>query len=1114
MAAAPPTSQVAATPLPREGMVATVRNRRGVITQVAPFPGKAQTLHLVTVDYADLELPTSESLLWEREAGATLSPPKALPDVESRPAMLPILFDAVVRAARWQALTPFVTPDGTATAPRLPVASPFHGAVQVEDYQLEPLLRALSMPRVSLLLADDVGLGKTIEAGLILSELLLRRRIRRVLILTPGSLRDQWQEEMRDKFALHFDVVDRDATWQLRKRIGLDANPWRSFPRIVASYHYLRQPDVLEQLLATCREHPDHARLPWDLLVVDEAHNLMPGPFGPDSDLVEMLRQISPFFEHKLFLTATPHNGHTESFTGLLELLDPVRFAKSDELGDGDKRRLEDVLVRRLKREISAHDEQSNRPPRFGKRHVSAVPVAFTTPEQALSKAFQAFKRALTAELAHRPKKGLMAGRFALNSLEKRLLSCPATFADSWHRLLEGLSDQTTQEASDHELDAANQSTIDDQADDAERASRDRTAARIIGAWLRPLAQGPFLAPAITAITRALDALRLGASDPTSMPLHDGRFDALRALVQRHLRDGNAWRTDERLILFTEYKTTLDYLVARLRRELASDATVIAELYGGMDKSQRLTVRQAFNDPQAPVRILVATDAASEGLNLQETARHLLHFDVPWNPSRLEQRNGRLDRHGQARDVTIFHFTSDDDDDLAFLGKVVAKVDRIREDLGAVGEVFDQAFQSRFDEGAAVADVQAALDLDIDERQARAALPTTTIASADQAELDALHGELDLSPETLVETLETALRREQGALAGPDSDRLYRLDTVPSRWTSVVDDHVRLPSTMRGITLGTMPRLAFDPAVFIEVRDGRPVFRPKKNTRLMHLAHPLYRQTLTALSRLRFDASQGTDDSLSRWTVRQADLPADCDALVLVTVEELVVNKLREPFHHWVRTLRFPVRGRALGLALPHALPGRPQGLATTPTAADVALATALWSEVGDDVANALQAHTRTLDGLIRSGLAAGLKGAQSEAKQAFKERRSELMKAKAQLAADKLAARRKKELERDIARLEKARQVALPGFGSDASPVRLEGLRQALATVEVDARAEAERRQARFIQNLELLAKEERRVIEHLLPDRFALTTTARDQALQLYPVAVEIRLPRGGRA
>src|SRR5690606_7938778 len=107
-------------------------------------------------------------------------------------------------------------------------------------------------------------------------------------------------------------------------------------------------------------------------------------------------------------------------------------------------------------------------------------------------------------------------------------------------------------------------------------------------------------------------------------------------------------------------------------------------------------IKDAFNDPAAPVRVLLATDAASEGLNLQETARLLLHFEIPWNPSRLEQRNGRLDRHGQARDVTVYHFTSDDDADLRFLRRVVGKVEQIREDLGAVGELFDAAFARRF----------------------------------------------------------------------------------------------------------------------------------------------------------------------------------------------------------------------------------------------------------------------------------------------------------------------------------------------------------------------------------------------------------------------------------
>ena len=146
------------------------------------------------------------------------------------------------------------------------------------------------MPRVNLLIADDVGLGKTIEAGLILSELLLRRRIQRVLILTPASLRLQWRDEMWEKFALTSTWSTATQTHALRKRLGMDANPWRSFSRIIASYHYLRQDDVLEQFLAACRTPEGSPHLPWDLLIVDECHNLMPSAFGEDSDLCRMLR--------------------------------------------------------------------------------------------------------------------------------------------------------------------------------------------------------------------------------------------------------------------------------------------------------------------------------------------------------------------------------------------------------------------------------------------------------------------------------------------------------------------------------------------------------------------------------------------------------------------------------------------------------------------------------------------------------------------------------------------------------------------------------------------------------------------------------------------------------
>ena len=330
--------------------------------------------------------------------------------------MSPEDFDALLRAARWTALSPYVDPSGEGISSRQPVASPFHGSVRVEDYQLVPLLKALRMPRVSLLLADDVGLGKTVEAGLILTELLLRRRIQRILVLTPASLRRQWQEELWEKFSLRFEVVDRPETERLRRRLGMDANPWRSFSRIVASYHYLRQPDVQEQFLSACHTPPGSPHLPWDLLIVDECHNLMPSPFGEDSGLCKMLRLVAPRFEHRLFLSATPHNGHTRSFTGLLEMLDPVRFTRTSEMTPAIRRRVDDVVVRRLKRDINAKSAS----PRFCTRHPpKALTLDIDTREARLSTAFDAFRNAVRTLASKGTKRRRRAGTFAVEILGK-----------------------------------------------------------------------------------------------------------------------------------------------------------------------------------------------------------------------------------------------------------------------------------------------------------------------------------------------------------------------------------------------------------------------------------------------------------------------------------------------------------------------------------------------------------------------------------------------------------------------------------------------------------------------------------------------------------------------
>jgi hypothetical protein len=280
---------------------------------------------------------------------------------------------------------------------------------------------------------------------------------------------------------------------------------------------------------------------------------------------------------------------------------------------------------------------------------VAAIPLGLTGEERRLSGAFQVFRKSVRAVIAGRGRNEQLAGAFAVEVLGKRLLSCPVTFADSWHRYLRGLEE--TEGASAEEVRAAERAAREDLPDDLEAESRTGHAAQTVGAWLKPLRQA--VERDMAAVDGALAELGLGDQSVASIevdPVQDSRFEALTNWIDRHLRthDGR-WRDDERLIVFTEYKTTLDYLRRRLRSRYSGPGAVRV-LYGGMDdpaEGDREGIIAAFNDPGDPVRVLVSTDAASEGLNLQETARYLLHYDVPWNPARLEQRNGRLDRHGR-----------------------------------------------------------------------------------------------------------------------------------------------------------------------------------------------------------------------------------------------------------------------------------------------------------------------------------------------------------------------------------------------------------------------------------------------------------------------------------
>ena len=348
------------------------------------------------------------------------------------------------------------------------------------------------MPRVSLLLADGVGLGKTIQCGLVLEELLLRRRIRRVLVICPAMLQRQWKYELRRKFNLDFEIIDSDSTFQLRRRLGIDTNPWKAFPRIITSMDYLRMPDVLQQFLQASGVGPDAetdgrtmAHAPWDLLIVDECHHFAPQSGSRASQRTRMLREIRFLFEHRIFASATPHNGKTVCFTGLLELLDPIRFQMTFEMDDKDKANLAEVRIRRLKDDIN---KQSIRPPFAEQLDPVEIPVQHVGSGIGIVRRIAGVSkegprcsgRCLGAER--------WVGEFVYSLLTKRLLSCPYAFARTWWRHLEESDDAENATLFDMARVSAERAEEQAKSDD-ERTVLEEDAARYAGAWFRSQGQ-------------------------------------------------------------------------------------------------------------------------------------------------------------------------------------------------------------------------------------------------------------------------------------------------------------------------------------------------------------------------------------------------------------------------------------------------------------------------------------------------------------------------------------------------------------------------------------------------------------------------------------------------
>ena len=823
--------------IPEQGQLVNVRSRQYVVSDVRNSTLTAGTMpigvkkvqHLVSL-YAvdDNALGEDLQVVWELEPGAYVYEKMELPVPDGFDE--PVRLDAFLDAVRWGAAS---------TADIRTVQSPFRSGIDIEDYQLDPVVRAIQMPRVNLLIADDVGLGKTIEAGLVAQELMIRDRTRRIVIICPSSLQVQWLEQMRDKFGLDFRIVDSNLMKELRRKRGIHVNPWQHFPRLITSIDFLKRDRAL-RLFREVLPGEGESMYPrrFDLLIVDEAHNVAPsagGRYAVDSLRTAAIRLLVPHFEHKLFLTATPHNGYPESFTALLELLDSQRFARGV---IPDRKQLQVVMVRRLKSEMKDWDGSN----KFPARKLSAIAVDYSDVERGVHSALKRYAELRTKNIEDNTEK--YATEFVLKLLKKRLFSSPQAFANT---------------LTQHQYSLTN----------ARKRKKTSLSQPNVGILRRQLSQieedfadddiyEESTDEAITTTTRLFRELTAEEQDllrqmqewaETASRKADAKARELLNWIHLYIKPDGKW-SKERVIIFTEYRATQKWLYQLLAGEGFVEGERLMSLYGGMNSDDREKVKAAFQaSPDiSPVRILLATDAASEGLDLQNHCHRLIHYEIPWNPNRMEQRNGRIDRHGQKADeVLIYHFVGKGykenatigirpgelEGDLEFLMRAALKVNNIREDLGKVGSVIASQVEE------AMLGYRSVLDTSNAENESESVRRMLKFERKVREEIDKLREQLQetrehlrLTPDNIEMVVKVGLEiAQQPSLIPVEGiDGRFHLPPLKSSW-AVCSEGLAHPHTKE------IRPLVFDP----ELAHGRD------DVVLAHLNHRLVQMCLRLL---------------------------------------------------------------------------------------------------------------------------------------------------------------------------------------------------------------------------------------------------------------------------
>jgi superfamily II DNA/RNA helicase len=674
------------------GALVRVRQRTYLVERVRTAPELAPVVDLACVD--DDAQGQRLSVIWPAEIDAKIIPPgrSALRD-NTKPDD-PKIFAAYFHALRWGCVT---STDATL------FQAPLRAGIVPKSYQLEPLRKALALPRVNLFIADDVGLGKTIEAGLVLQELLLRQRIHRVVVSCPASVLLQWRDELAQRFGLSFVIMDKAYVNARRRERGFGVNPWTTHRQFLVSHALLRDEDYLVGLREWLGQFA-----PGSLLILDEAHVAAPASeskYAIDTQITRAVRDVAKRFEHRLFLSATPHNGHSNSFSSLLEVLDPQRFTRGVPVKNAAA--LKPVMVRRLKGELRKHIGSQIPERRTVQIDLKDLPT--DAPELVLAEKLAQYSDVLDRRLSGAGNRAKGFGRLVSVALQKRLLSSVEAFARTLavHRrnaaksiaaALPKTSDPPLalslfEEESDEDISDEAAAEVEDA--EVARATRAGASIEDDGNAKKLLNDMSSIAEAArdrpdAKIVALLDWIR--ANQCPDLPKPGEKVKArLKWNPPRRAANGEPFKAA--LLIFTEYADTKNYLKNQLEAVLGQEENEqrVRELHGGMDEEKREEVKLAFNDPDDPVRILVATDAAREGVNLQAQCADLFHFDLPWNPGRMEQRNGRIDRTLQPEtQVRCHYFVYEQRPEDRVLEALAKKSVLIHEELGSLADVIDQ----------------------------------------------------------------------------------------------------------------------------------------------------------------------------------------------------------------------------------------------------------------------------------------------------------------------------------------------------------------------------------------------------------------------------------------